>query len=466
VIEYCSGENELKKYVGALVASSIVFAMTFSAALAAAGMGIGDAREDSQELDAWTIMVYIAGDNNLQEQALLDLEEMELIGSCGADTETPADDVNIIVLLDTYDLLEGTHWYYVEPGSDKINLDEGINDCDCEEIAGECPGELNMGDGETLQNFIVTAVTYAPAEQYMLVLWDHGGGWYGACWDDSSVREVDNRIDRLTVDEMYNAIKAAEDETGARMTIIGFDACLMAMVEVAYEFRDLADYMVASVTGIPFDGWAYDLFLDDLVAAPSMGPEELGQAIIDGYVEYYSFCAGSGLGGWTGVTLSLIDLSVMDELALAVDEMSYTLQELLDSGELSRGTLAYAVKAMTPALEMYGEQFAYPDLGIFASLMADSCEAVADEATTVAELVESAVVSIDSVSQVNGGAFVTSGMTIYFPLAYYYTYVDYAYVDADEAAEAGEYIYYGMDFPIDTNWDEFLFSFCNALVVE
>lgn len=455
----------MRKTLGAVLASMLVLTLAFSAALAYAGNWNSGPTEEAptaaaDELDDWTIMVYMAGDNNLENYSLSDLDEMELIGS--------SDAVNFITLVDTHTVIEGTHWYVVdkaEDGIDHVDIENGVNDCDCEAVLGACPEEdLNMGDGETLKEFIVEAVTHAPAENYMLVLWDHGGGWYGVCWDDSSVREEDDRIDRLTVDEFGNAIRAAEEETGVRMTVIGFDACLMSMVEVAYEIRDLADYMLASVTGIPMAGWPYDLSFDDLVADSSLSVEDLCAAVIDGYVEYYSLCAGEGLGGWTGVTLSLIDLSVIGDLATSLDVLSYDLQELYDSGEASRGSLLSAANALTPALEMYGQAFAFADIGVLAATLAESFESIEDHAMAVVENITLAVPMVDWVSQTSGGAFTTTGLTVYFPAGYYYTYPDYGYADADEAAENGELIYFGLDFATDTNWDEFVLNFCPAVV--
>ena len=459
----------MKKILGAIFASILVLALAVSAAISSAGngndglMGADDTDEApvaaDPELDDWTIMAYLAGDNNLETYALDDLDEMELIGS--------SDTVNIIVLVDTLSLIEGTHWYVVDAVGDEIDhidLANGSNACDCEDVVGACAeDDLNMGDGETLKDFIVTAAAYAPAENYMLILWDHGGGWYGVCWDESSVREEDGRVDRLTVDELGNAIREAEEEAGIRFSIIGFDACLMSMIEVAYEVRDLADYMISSVTGIPMAGWPYDLSFDELIADSSLDALELSDAIIDGYIEYYSLCAGEGLGGWMGVTLNVIDLSVIGDLALAIDELSYDLQEVFESGEASRGELLSIANALTPALEMSGQAFAYADIGVLAEGLA-GIESLEASATAVLELMPAAVPIVEWVSQTYGGAFNTTGLTVYFPAAYYFTYLDYAYETAEEAAENDELIYYGLDFAVDTNWDEFALYTCPAVV--
>ena len=325
---------------GLLLASA--FAALSVSAIADSLLLGGDESDDRNEPQTWTVMVYLAGDNNLELETVGDLAEMEAAGGS-------TDHVTIIALVDTHTVTNYTHLLIVED-EPKIDVSTGAVDCDCDEILGaECPEEeLNMGDPATLQKFIEDSVAYAPADRYFLILWDHGGGWYGACWDDSSIREIDGRIDRLTVDEIGNAIRAAEESTGIHIDIIGFDACLMAMIEVAYEVKDLADYMMASVTGIPFGGWAYVPFIENLTRDPGMPLDELMGYIVEGYVEEYSLCSGSGLGGWNGVGLSVIDLSLVQDIADAVDALSIKLGdglEILVLGEVKQGVELLDVEA-------------------------------------------------------------------------------------------------------------------------
>ncbi|HIH02276.1 TPA: hypothetical protein HA259_09500 [Thermoplasmata archaeon] len=94
----------------------------------------------------WTIMVYVAGDNDLEGMAPVNLDELE--GAC------PSEDVNVIMLIDTLTLLEGTHWFFVNDGDDHWDPVSGIFQCDCHDVDGGCPGELNMGEAATLDYFI------------------------------------------------------------------------------------------------------------------------------------------------------------------------------------------------------------------------------------------------------------------------------------------------------------------------
>ena len=442
----------------AVIMVAAAFAAVSASAMAKGNLFGSDRTETEYDPLAWTIMVYLAGDNNLENETIGDLAEMEAAGGSH-------DGVTIIALVDTHMLTNGTHLLIVDDAA-KIDTHTGDVDCDCKEILGKDCGdeELNMGDPDVLQAFIENSITYAPADRYMLILWDHGGGWYGVCWDES--HQIGERDDRLTIDEVGNAIAAAEETTGVKLDIIGFDACLMAMIEVAYEIKDLAYYMIASVTGIPFGGWAYESFIENVTKTSGMPLEDLMDLLIDGYVEEYSWCSGSGLGGWLGVGLSVFDLSLIQTVADAVDDLSYALGDGLESGEMTRGTIASAFKSSSPMIQSYGEAFAFPDLGTAAARLAELYKSIEVEATAVVGAVDAAVIACDWVSQENVEVFFTTGMTIYLPVSYEYTYLDYAYDTEAEANAAGEDIYWGLDFTFDTNWDEFILEdFCLPLSV-
>ena len=144
-------------------------------------------------------------------------------------------------------------------------------------------GEVNMGDPAILQSFIEWAIANYPAQHYALVLWNHGSGWRernsaeavkSVCIDDQSG-------DELTMTELRSALNAANATTGEVLDIVGFDACLMQMVEVAYQVmgsasRPLVDITVGSEETEPGDGWDYAATLTALTASPTMTPSAAG----------------------------------------------------------------------------------------------------------------------------------------------------------------------------------------------
>jgi hypothetical protein len=159
-------------------------------------------------------------------------------------------------------------------------------------------GEKNMGAGATLTEFINWAAAAAPAQNYALVIWDHGGGLSGAAWDDS------NGNDNLSVREMQTAI---DNSNIAKFDIIGFDCCQMAMAEMAFALRDLTDVFIASEENEPGDGWDYDAFLNQLKANPTMSDVQLATAIVNTYAAQYAGQSDITLSALTTAQLAIVD---------------------------------------------------------------------------------------------------------------------------------------------------------------
>ena len=259
----------------------------------------------------WTIMVYVDGDNNLEGAGIDDINEMELAGS--------TNEVAIIVLFDRC------------PGYDTSNGDwtgariyKILKDTDMSLIRSELLldlGEVNMGDPETVLFFVNYTVKHFPAEHYTLIFWDHGNAWRskqegmsikGVCWDWT------NNNDYLTQQELRYIFEKLQS-TGIHIDIVGFDACLMQMIEVAYDFIGYADIVVASEEYEPLDGWAYDGFLIPLVTNPDMTPQELASTIVKAYGDFYTNV------GLTWTTLSALDLGKLSNVVNALNKMARAL---------------------------------------------------------------------------------------------------------------------------------------------
>jgi hypothetical protein len=196
-----------------------------------------------------------------------------------------------------------------------------------------------------------------------------------------------------------------------------------------------------------------------------MSIDNLAESLVGRYVESYSTCAGDGLGGWNAVGLSFFDLSVMGELGAKIDTLAKQMIDIVEDDYSVRGEILSAAHSLTPAIEMLGEQFAFIDLGYFAELLGDKFPEVSDTAKDISKMVtEQAVMYTDWVKQTLGGAFRTTGISIYFPTAFNFLYLDYGYETLDEALDAGETIYYGMDFGYELAWFDFMLLFAQAYV--
>jgi len=254
----------------------------------------------------WTVMVYLAADNNLESYALDDFKEMSKVGSDS--------NINILVQLDrvsgyinTYGDWTICHRFYVtqdmEPFEYKAIGDWGD---------GKGGREVDTGSPEALTDFIRWGVENYPADRYAVILWNHGGGWRtleeegkeplfkAVCWDDTSGEVLEMKEVRQSI-----------ENSGYYMNLIGFDACLMGMLEVATEIKGLGDVMVASEETEPVSGWDFEGFLSLLKGNPIMTPSMLGETIVDTYAGY----------GGSGETLSAVDLTKVENFNTSLDNL-------------------------------------------------------------------------------------------------------------------------------------------------
>ena len=173
---------------------------------------------------------------------------------------------------------------------------------------------VSMGNEDTLSTFLTQSFERFPADDYALILWNHGAGpLLGLCYDELFVDE--NGMDHLTLDELDTAL-ASSPFAGRKLRFIGFDACLMATAEVAQAISPYAHYMIASQETEPASGWDYS-FLSRIATSDS--GEAWGRQIIDTY-------ATANADSLRPITLSLIDLHKMDqvvkELSLLFDQLA------------------------------------------------------------------------------------------------------------------------------------------------
>lgn len=354
--------------------------------------------------DDWTILVYIAADNDLERFAMQDLNEME--------AALLPEGVNVVVQVDRtpgYDSTSG-NWTDTRRGLITRDANPNVVTSDLESI-----GERNMGAAASLTEFIDWATATHPADNTMLVLWDHGGGLSGVAWDESSGG------DNLTLREMREAIAASD---AGRFDVIGFDACLQAMVEQAFELQGLASVLVASQELEPGDGWQHTDWLNRLGLSPTMSAAELGTAIVETYV--------ASTAGQSDITLSAVDLARLGRLEAALDGFV---------------TASLAASAPDRALmtRIIGEMRVYPaqdpgydyrDLGRFADEVAD--QAAGAGLRNAARLVAD---RLDAIVIAEGGTVAdATGLTVYLP----------------DGATSGTYTQANYRFLSQVAWDDFL----------
>ncbi|NHJ47516.1 MAG: hypothetical protein FK733_07000 [Asgard group archaeon] len=103
-------------------------------------------------------------------------------------------------------------------------------------------GETNMGDSQTLEDFISYCKINYPANNYALLLSDHGRGYAGFCYDYHAPHPYWQYAlgDCLTVEELDTAI-----ENSGGVDVLFFDTCLAGSFEVMWQLADDVHYVVA-----------------------------------------------------------------------------------------------------------------------------------------------------------------------------------------------------------------------------
>ena len=205
----------------------------------------------------WTVMVYISGDNNLEDYVVRDIEsELAPTGSSA--------NVQVVALADRgpgYDTSYGdwqtTKLFHVKQGMTAAS-ENAVADW----------GEKNMGDRQTLIDFVTWTKTNYPADHYALVFWGHGWGWRpGVVMRDDT--------DNDTLD--YTEEKAAIPALGF-IDVVGYDGCNMSTIEIFNLWHGHATAVTGSQEYVGWEGLQYDLVLEQLAAHPTMTADQVAIA--------------------------------------------------------------------------------------------------------------------------------------------------------------------------------------------
>ena len=155
--------------------------------------------------------------------------------------------------------------------------------------------KTSMTDEDELSDFIKYCAKKAPADRYILVFWDHGGGSVSGYGYDET-----HPNDSMNIGEISKGLKNG----GVKFDIVGFDCCLMGTLETAIAVEPYADYMIASEETEPGTGWYYTNWLKLLNENSSANSLNLGRQICDDFTAKNAMYASS-----TGTTLSVVDLA-------------------------------------------------------------------------------------------------------------------------------------------------------------
>lgn len=262
------------------------------------------AKRKAEKNGSWTVLIHLAGENNLYRFALEDLNEMEAgIPEAG--------NVNVYVLFDG--IKDGDSCVY------KIKRDPGGMNTTIvsEKVANDfipASNEIDSGDVKMVSSFVKWAGANTKADHTMIGYWDHGSGIFhgqpnpitkGFGWDDKGTN-----LETADLTGLCNDFKAA---SGKPFAVVGFDACLMAHGEIAYQMKGGADYLVASEELEPGKGWDYKTWLASASNAAGTTPSAFASTLVDSYIASY------GPGGWQSSGRDQVTLSALDINAYAAN---------------------------------------------------------------------------------------------------------------------------------------------------
>ena len=286
----------------------------------------------------WTLMVYIAGDNNLEEMAMMDLLEME---------QGKNDDTEILVFIDRskgyYQGWQNWHGarlyrvrknpaldmtaYYENRGSLPAVSSEMLQDL----------GELDSGNPKVAEEFLKYAAVNFPAKRYAFIAWDHGGGWPVLLQDEGSGSFMSSIS---FAEALRRGIKTLPS---GKLDLLILDMCLMGQLDALYNFRDIAEYTVASAQIVPGQGMDYAGFLKYF--RPGVSTRKTGEGIVDASIEFYNRIPREA-------TFSLYDMSKTEPLAAEIKPLTAELKR-----DSSRDTYRQT-RSITDSFH-YGQQKIY-----------------------------------------------------------------------------------------------------------
>lgn len=140
--------------------------------------------------------------------------------------------------------------------------------------------DICSSDPATLYEVLSYVNTNYPSESYGLVLWSHGSGWQLSTNVQNTLKDkfatksfgIDvgfngdmendtNSRGRMGIQMDIADMATAIAKSGIYLDYIFFDACSMQDIEVAYELKDVTDYVIASATSTS----AYGAYYTDLI---------------------------------------------------------------------------------------------------------------------------------------------------------------------------------------------------------
>lgn len=342
-----------------------------------------------KEAGTRTVMVYMLGSNLESDYGAASSDIDEIMKS-----KFDEDAVNVVIYTGG-----STEWENPEISNEENAIFE-VNSKSINKI--QTYDQKDMTKQETLQEFIDYTYDNYKSDLYDLILWDHGGGpiqGYGL--DEVSDSQS------MGIDEINSAITGSKLGKNTKLEFLGFDACLMSSVEVAYALNDSAKYLVASEEIIPAFGWNYNFLSDISTKTTSI---ELAKSIVDSYFEYYNdlsaYYTQLGYKFNPDLTLAVTDLNETIQLVNDIDKLFANVEKNISVSNYSKVATNFS------RATLYGYQgsdnTSYDLVDLYD--LVSSIENDYDEAKVVLDQIEKSIVY--ERNNIKG----SNGLSVYFPV--------------------------------------------------
>lgn len=237
----------------------------------------------------FTYLTYEALDNNLAGDLKPLLNKLEAVGS--------SDKLNLLAQTDGAGRKDTNRYYLMKLKETK----EGI-------ASPYVPiSEGNSASAATLTGAMRWGFGSYPGRTTWMNLSSHGAGWFGAL-EDATAKGW------LPLPKLASALKAGSKDQ--KLDLISFDACLMASMEVAYEMKDVAKFMVGSEDSTFYWGRGYYHTMSKVAKNPAMSPRAIAADLVE--------TAHDRSGGtvWQSLTVSAFDLGEAEKATKALDKLA------------------------------------------------------------------------------------------------------------------------------------------------
>ncbi|KPA13041.1 Peptidase C11, clostripain [Candidatus Magnetomorum sp. HK-1] len=237
--------------------------------------GLREIEENEDSKETWTMILYLNAEdqscvnlgveatcwNNIYEKSIQQIE---------AYIDEKKEFLTVIALIDgpNFDGVESDVTRYVVQPNGNYTENENFWNLD----------EINMGDPDDFSDYIEWGMTNYPADNYYVAVHDHGHGIFGMSWDHN---DKDGSIDDyLTAPELRSALKEISNNGENKIDIFEFQACLMGLLENAYDIREYVNY-VSFFQPISWSSYNYPEYFKELEQGDD--PLTVGKRIIQNY---------------------------------------------------------------------------------------------------------------------------------------------------------------------------------------